>query len=233
MSNELQLRQAFNNIKKDILSLKEEIVKLKSPEKSIKFKRSDNLKIIIISAGTGSRMMPLTRNTPKGLLELGNGLSVLETQLEAIKKTSIKDVVIIVGYLAEQIDAKILKYKSDLNIKTIYNPLYYNTNNLVTVWFAKGEMTDNFILVNGDDVFKSKVLQKLIDEKEDIGMVIDKKKNYDEDDMKVVVKDNQILEVSKKIGKKSANGESIGMIKFQNGANIKLRDTLNDMIKVK
>ena len=54
--------------------------------------------VLILVAGTGSRLWPLTRNTPKSLLELGHGLTLLETQLEAIKPSGVSDIVLLTGY---------------------------------------------------------------------------------------------------------------------------------------
>ena len=66
------------------------------------------MRIIILAAGKGTRAMPLTRNTPKSLLDIGNGVTLLEKQLEDIQKSKVIDeIVLIIGHLAEQIEAKI------------------------------------------------------------------------------------------------------------------------------
>ena len=65
------------------------------------------MKVLILVAGTGSRLWPLTRNTPKSLLDLGRGLTLLETQLDAIKPSGVTDIVLLTGYRSAQIEAKI------------------------------------------------------------------------------------------------------------------------------
>lgn len=172
------------------------------------------MKAILISAGKGERLYPLTKNTPKSLLEVGKGLTILETQLHSLSENNIKDIVIITGFKAEQIEAKIRDYQNDLNITTVFNPFYDISNNLLSVWMARHHMTDEFISINGDDVFSAEVIENLLKCDNDITMVIDEKEDYDDDDMKVVHKDGEILEVSKKIEKDRANGESVGIIKF-------------------
>ena len=189
------------------------------------------MKAILISAGKGERLYPLTKNTPKSLLEIGNGLTLLETQLHSLSENNIKDIVIIVGYKAEQIEAKIKDYQGKLNIKTVFNPFFDISNNLLSVWMARHFMNEEFISINGDDIFSPVVVENLLKSKNDITMVSDEKKEYDDDDMKVVHKDGNILEVSKKIDSKKANGESIGMIKFSNKGPKIYTDMLDEMVR--
>jgi len=191
------------------------------------------MKIILLSAGKGTRMMPLTKNTPKCLLHVGNGLTVLESQLEIIKKTEIKDIVLIVGYLAEQVESKIKKYRDSLNITLIYNPFYDISNNLVSLWFAKHLMNDDVLVINGDNIFEVKVLHALIEAKKPITLVIDKKKEYDDDDMKVSIEGDKILKINKDIVKHKIGGESVGMMRFQSDGIIKIKNKLEQMVREK
>jgi len=190
------------------------------------------MKTIILAAGKGERLMPLTRNTPKSLLELGNGITVLESQLNSIKMCGIKEVVIVCGYKVEQIEAKVKDYDSE-NIKIVYNPFYDVSNNLISAWMARYELQDDFVLVNGDDVFHHRVLEGLLNCDGEICMVIDRKERYDEDDMKVVTKENRVYTVSKDIPLEEVNGESIGMMKFQGNGKKKFVTTLENMVRKK
>ena len=93
------------------------------------------MKILILAAGTGSRLLPLTRNTPKSLIDLGNGMTLLETQLEAIRPTGVAKVVIVTGYRSEQIEAKI-RHHEGFDFQIVYNPFFDVSNNLVSAWMA-------------------------------------------------------------------------------------------------
>lgn len=172
------------------------------------------MRAILISAGKGSRLYPLTKNTPKSLLEVGEGLTLLEAQLHSLQEAGIKDIVIIVGYRAEQIEAKLHEYQKDFKITTVFNPFYDVSNNLVSVWMARHYMKNDFITINGDDMFTSKIIKNLLESKHNITMVMDEKEVYDEDDMKIIHQDGLVLQVSKKIDPAKANGESVGIIKF-------------------
>ena len=195
------------------------------------------MKAIILAAGKGERLMPLTSDTPKSLLELENGTTLLESQLITINKTAIDKVVIVTGYLTEKIESKVQHYSKEYNIdiQIIYNPFFDISNNLLSLWQARHEMESDFIIINGDDIFNDSVLLGLLehDKNELITMVIDRKETYDEDDMKLIVENERILEVSKKIPLNEANGESIGMIRVTGEAKGIMVDTMERMVRNK
>ena len=195
------------------------------------------MKAIILAAGKGERLMPLTSDTPKSLLELENGTTLLESQLITINKTAIDKVVIVTGYLTEKIESKVQRYSKEYNIdiQIIYNPFFDISNNLLSLWQARHEMESDFIIINGDDIFNDSVLLGLLehDKNELITMVIDRKETYDEDDMKLIVENGRILEVSKKIPLNEANGESIGMIRVSGEVKGIMVDTMERMVRNK
>jgi len=196
----------------------------------VRVKRGKEMRVIILAAGKGERLYPLTKNTPKSLLEIGQGKTVLENQLENIAKAGIRDVTIVTGYKSEQIEAKV-KDIEYLDISICYNPFYASSNNLISAWLAVRETSENFVLLNGDDVFKPHVLEGLLESNHDITMVIDRKDHYDPDDMKVVTDGELVLKVSKEIPKEEANGESIGMILFKKKGRAIIRETLERMVR--
>jgi len=192
------------------------------------------MNVIILAAGKGERLFPLTKNTPKSLLEIKDGVTLLELQLRNISKCGIKDVSIVTGYLAEQIEAKIKAYSAsfNLNVNIIYNPFYNTSNNLISLWMAKYKMGSDFIVINGDNIFHHNVLERLVKiEDQEITMVVDKKDMYKEEDMKVIMKEDRVLQVSKKIPIEKTNGESVGMIRFKNFGAKLMKETLEQMVR--
>jgi len=190
------------------------------------------MKVVILAAGMGTRLRPLTNNIPKSLLNIG-GKTLLDNQITAIRDCNIKNVLIVTGYLSHKIENYIEKYHNDINIEIVYNPFYEITNNLISFWLALKHIDGDFILVNGDDLFKSDVLRKLKEADGNIVMVIDRKKTYSEEDMKVVTKNNKVIKVSKRIPLDEANGESIGMIKFSGDGVNKIKEKLDKMVRLK
>ena len=155
------------------------------------------MRLFILAAGKGTRLWPLTKNTPKSLLTFPDGTTILERQIEnAIRHDLFSEIDIITGYKTEQIEAKIKDYKARIPIRIVYNPVYELTNNLVSVWAAHHLMgAEDFMLTNGDNIYRNNVFKKIYTEKSDVIQVtIDYKKVYDEDDMKVWQSNTKKLE---------------------------------------
>jgi choline kinase len=188
------------------------------------------MEIVILAAGTGSRLMPLTRNTPKSLLDLGNGYSLLESQLHAIHACGVRKVTLVTGYRSEQIEAKIHHYK-DFKFRIVFNPFYRLANNLVSAWMGLKDREGEIVLINGDDVFKAGVLQRLMDHPGDMAMVVSRKPAYDADDMKVLTRGDRVLDVGKDLPPEEANGESIGMFLLRDLGLRTLQGTLDAMVR--
>lgn len=173
-------------------------------------------KIIILAAGKGERIMPLTRNTPKPLLDLGHGKTLFEEQLSNIKKANtIGEVNLVTGYLAEQIEAKVNFWRRDgVKVTTTYNPFYESSNNLISLWLAKDQMNEDFIVTNGDNLFNYDVFQDLVSNHRDgVFLTICKREKYGSDDMKVILDDmGNATKVSKLIENDKANAESVGLV---------------------
>ena len=73
------------------------------------------MKIIILAAGKGERLYPLTKNTPKPLIDLGDGETLLEKQLRSLSESRVVDeVIIVIGYLYEQVESKLKNFKTVL-----------------------------------------------------------------------------------------------------------------------
>jgi len=193
------------------------------------------MKIIILAAGKGERLYPLTRNLPKPLLDIGNGKTLLEEQIERIQASGVIDeIILVVGYLAEQIDSKIIYYQSrGIKIKTVFNPFYDISNNLLSLWFAKEEMTDSFLITNGDNLFSKDVFENFVKmNKQGIFFSISRKRKYDDDDMKVTIFNNYIDHVSKNIPIEKADAESPGLVLVDGSKSVNIVKTkLENLIR--
>lgn len=192
------------------------------------------MKIIILAAGKGTRLMPLTQNTPKPLLHLKDGKTLLETQIDNIISSGVIDeIIVVVGYKAEQIKAKIKNYEKTKNIKitVVCNPFYNVSNNLLSLWLARYEMDFSFLVTNGDNIFDKQVFIDLVTRTGDgINLTTTKIEKFNADDMKVIEKNGYITKVSKKIIEEEASGESVGLVKISGESYINaFKDTLDDL----
>lgn len=175
------------------------------------------MKAIILSAGQGSRLLPYTSDLPKCLLSVGGGMSLLEWQLNELQKAKIEDVVIVTGFESQKVETVV--DAMPMAARTLYNPFYKVADNLGSVWLARHEMNDEFILINGDTLFTATVPQNLMAQAGDgITVTIARKDTYDDDDMKVVESGGRLLEIGKRLQRADVNAEAIGMIAFRGSA---------------
>lgn len=174
------------------------------------------MKLIILAAGTGSRLLPLTQNTPKSLLDLGDGTSILERQIQsAVESPDITHIVIVTGYKSEQIEAKIKAFSQDIPIQIVYNPFFDVSNNLMSVWCTHYLMEGaDFMISNGDNLYKPGVVAGIIQSLKDrtgIFITTNPLSEPDEDTMKVVLNGDSIQKIAKTIPIKDAHLESVGL----------------------
>ncbi len=172
------------------------------------------MKAIILSAGQGRRLMPLTEAMPKCCLQV-DGRPLLEWQIRALAANGIKEVVVVTGFAHHVVQDVVGRIKG-INARTLYNPFYALSDNLGTCWVARGEMREPFLLINGDTLFETSVLDRLLKSASafPITLATDQKNQYDSDDMKIVAEGDRLLKVGKKLELKQVNGESIGMMVF-------------------
>ena len=174
------------------------------------------MKAIVLSAGQGRRLLPLTERKPKCLLELGEA-SVLELQLRALARCGVEHTTVVVGFGAPHVERFIAENPMPgMNVEALFNPFYIASDNLATCWIAQSAMDQDFLLINGDTVFEDRVLQRLLDAPPSpVTIAIDHKSNYDEDDMKVTVdNEGKLLAIGKQLKPERVSGESIGLLRF-------------------
>ena len=174
------------------------------------------MKALILSAGQGSRLLPLTAETPKCLLPIGK-MTLIEWQLSALIACGINEVVVVTGYGSEQVDQLLARWqRPDLTIRTLFNPFFNVADNLASCWLARYEMDRDFLIVNGDTLFEPDVLKTVIaSPTAPITITVDRKACYDSDDMKVQLEGDRLLAVGKTLSADVTNGESIGMLLFR------------------
>ena len=121
------------------------------------------MKAIILAAGLGKRLHPLTANRPKCLVDFGNG-AILDHQIEAMLAVEVEDFVIVVGYEAEQVIVHCtnkLRDRPEVTVRFVENPDYDKTNSLYSLFLAQHELDDDLFLLNCDIVFHTQIARRL------------------------------------------------------------------------
>ena len=192
------------------------------------------MKAIILSAGQGRRLLPFTAELPKCLLPVDGQRTVLELQLSALAQCGIQQATVLVGFGADQVDQFLQAHPiSGITVRTRYNPFFATSNNLVTCWAAMTEMTEDFILLNGDSLFESEALHRLlVAPPAPVTLTINRKAEYDDDDMKVSLNGGRRLKaVGKTLPRSTVHGESIGLMRFCGEGIETFRATLEEAIR--
>lgn len=188
------------------------------------------MKAIILAAGIGSRLRPLTDEIPKCMIEV-NGIKIIENQLNALKENNINDITVVTGYKSSLLE-KFIK-ENYQNIQIIKNENYMETNNMYSMNLAKDFINnDEFIFMNADVFFDKEIIKELILNSEKNLIVCDNG-NYLEESMKIVLKENKIIEINKKISQNKAYGTTIDIYKLSKEASKIFFEIINDYINIK
>jgi choline kinase len=167
---------------------------------------------IVLSAGQGRRLLPLTQRDPKCLLEVDGPRTVLELQLRALARCGIRHTTVVVGFGADRVERFLAGIRiPNLRVDALFNPFYASSDNLATCWLARVAMTEDFVLLNGDTLFEDRVLLRVLEGPAvPVAVTIDHKARYDDDDMKVAIDANgRLLAIGKRLAPERV-GEPIG-----------------------
>jgi len=177
---------------------------------------------IIIAAGSGKRISKDVKNIPKSMVKV-NGKSIIEYQLKVLKQAGINEIYVITGPNSDKFDLKNVKYVKDQN--------YENHDILGSLMEAKKFLKNDVLVLYSDIIFDSKIIQQVLDSKENISIAIDmnwgkmyedrtehpmlEAENIQLDKMKKLVK------IKKNIQNKNNVGEFLGIVKFSsNGSEL-------------
>jgi choline kinase len=173
-------------------------------------------KAIILSAGQGSRLLPLTADQPKCLIDF-SGRSLIAWQIASLVANGIDQIVVVTGFRDEKLEGALAALAlPGVTITTRFNPFYKVADNLGSCWIVREEMDQDFIILNGDTLVSPEIVGRLIaGAAAPITVTIDVKDSYDLDDMKVQRDGDRLLQIGKRLEPAETNAESIGMLAFR------------------
>jgi choline kinase len=172
-------------------------------------------KALILAAGMGSRIGPLTSDCPKTLLEVG-GITILERMLDNILACGIDEFVVVLGFLHERIRQFVDDTFPDLDVQFVVNDRYRETNTGYSLMLATELLEGSpFVKFDGDVVFEKAILQQLLASSDENCLCIDRNIQLDAEEVKVILADGtRVLRASKSVAPEDAIGESIGIEKI-------------------
>ncbi len=116
---------------------------------------------LLLAAGTGSRLSPLTDMTPKCLVPV-NGISILGRLIHSLRAHNFKRLVVVVGHRADCIRDFLGTRAGGMEISYITSPLYKTTNNIYSLWLAGKAIDEPFLLIESDLVFDPAMLKDML-----------------------------------------------------------------------
>jgi len=168
---------------------------------------------VILAAGFGSRLRPLTDHVPKCLVKV-KGKAILHHQLSAFRVAGVQEVYIVVGHMKEAVKQSCLSYP-DMNIRFFVNEDYQSTNNMYSFYLLREQVRGKeFILCNGDVVYESEIIRKLCHADPGDYICVDEG-TFDGESMKVILgRDGYIAGIRKTFLQSETYGRSIDLYRL-------------------
>ena len=182
------------------------------------------MKLIILAAGKGNRLRPLTDNIPKCMVKFNN-IPIIDYLISTSKKFDFEKIIIVTGYKHHVLENH---FKSNSIIEFCHNKNFNKTNMVYSFLCAKHHFNDDIIVSYSDIIFNEKILNKVIKSKKKLGVVVDNEwrklwsirmENPLDDAETLKILDNQIVEIGKKtVDYDNIHSQYIGLIKFSKSA---------------
>ncbi len=116
---------------------------------------------LLLAAGTGSRLRPLSLDAPKCLTIVG-GKPILGRLIDNLKLQGITRLVVVTGYLDSRIRKFLQRHATGIQVDYVFNPYYQTTNNIYSLWLARQQIRESFLLIESDLVFDASMLADML-----------------------------------------------------------------------
>jgi choline kinase len=166
---------------------------------------------ILLCAGQGTRLLPLTLDIPKCLVNVGSS-TILDHQIGALREAGIREITVVGGYRAAQLREHLAREAAP-GLQLVINPFWSVASSIGSVWAVRDLLAGPFCLLNGDTIFDpGMVRQALADAQPGVNLVVEPTQVPEHDDMRVSVQGGRVLAVSKDIPNRSTTHRSLGIV---------------------
>lgn len=190
------------------------------------------MRAIILAAGLGTRLRPITNEVPKCMVSV-NGICIIDKQINNLHKAGVNDIVVVGGYKAEILKKHLERYEG---ITFVNNYRYAETNNMYSLYLALKHIGDSeFLLMNSDVYFDASIIEGLLGRNtEGKSLIACDSSSYLEESMKITIDESgKIKHISKKITENEYYAVSIDVYKLNSDAVNTLSKEVCDTIEVK
>ena len=182
------------------------------------------MKAIIMAAGIGSRLVNISGNRPKCLIEM-DGISLISRSVSLLASRGITDISVITGYKCELVQQELQS-----RVNYLHNPYFEVTNSIASLWLAKDLLHDDVILMNADLYYEASVLDTALAQKGNAVMLSDATR-IDDADFRFGVLGNRILKTGNQLTNLETDCEYVGIVRIDKSFVNRFRKRLEVMIK--
>jgi choline kinase len=185
---------------------------------------------LVLAAGPGRRLHPLTADLPKTLLPLSDGRTILDLALANLRSVGIEDVVVVTGFARTRVEERVdeLERRHGVRVELLFNDRAEEWNNAYSLWLARSAFREGTLLVNGDTVHPASVEETLVGARGPaVLLAVDREKPLGKEEMKVVLSgDGTLRRINKDVDPAGADGEYIGVAVIEPSAAAPLAEAL-------
>ena len=185
----------------------------------------DYMKYILMVAGKGSRLQPLTLQHPKSMFKLDQNTTLIQRMVRLIQKLDEEaDIVVVTGHMHKSIENELD------HVTFVYNPFYEVTNSIASLWFARKHLdADNIVLIDGDIVMSESLMRDIVCVPVDRPIVLVDSSIKTDGDYNVEIADDRVLVMSKDLD--SYYGEYAGLTKLDRKSAQLMKEEMENMVE--
>jgi choline kinase len=172
------------------------------------------MKAIILAAGVGKRLWPVTQHRPKCLIEIG-GKTLLHRYLETLASLGIQRADIVVGYKQEMIRAAVESNACGVRVNFLVNEQFHR-GSISSLWIARTAFDDDVVVMDADVLFHREILRRLVQSPYPNALLMDDTVKQTGEECMVVVEGGRVIALTKKMPPRyDYAGEGVGFLKVR------------------
>jgi choline kinase len=181
-------------------------------------------KAIILAAGVGSRLRPLTDDLPKCLLEVG-AQTLIDHQVQTLARFGVTDVIAVIGYCGDRI-----RQHLGNRVRYVVNERYEQTNSLYSLWLARDELVSGALILNSDVLAVPLLFERLLRSPAPDAVLVERGEDFEPEDMKVTLNGSLVLDFGKQLPRERAHAHNVGVAKFSTEGAARLAERLEWLV---